>query len=168
MSVILAQHFPSPYSTRVLAVLGSPTITLTPMSAIGTLLGFAGGLMRMWCHRALGRLFTWEMSVREDHKLITNGLYSVVRHPSYTGLVLITCGNTLYLASKGSYFVEAGLWNTGAGRAVGCAISAYLTWLTFSLCMRARQEDAMLRSEFGPQWDEWAKRAPWKVIPFIY
>ena len=42
MSVILAQRLPSPYSTRVLALLGSPALALTPASAIGTLLGMAG------------------------------------------------------------------------------------------------------------------------------
>ncbi|KAI1791144.1 ICMT-domain-containing protein [Ganoderma leucocontextum] len=168
VSVILAQRFPSAYSTHVLAFLGNPDVRLTPVSAIGTLLGIAGGLVRVWCHRALGRLFTWEMSVRENHELITNGLYSVVRHPSYTGIVLVTCGNIIFLASKGSYFVEAGLWNTGAGRAVGCILSVYLTGLSLVLCARARQEDVMLRKEFGARWDEWAKQTPWRVIPFIY
>ena len=124
--------------------------------------------MRMWCHRSLGRFFTWELAVRENHKLITHGLYSLVRHPSYTGLVLMTYGNMLYLVSKGSYFAEAGLWNTGAGRAIGYTLSVYLTWLTWTLCARARQEDAMLRKEFGVRWDKWAERTPWKVIPFVY
>ena len=124
--------------------------------------------MRMWCHRSLGRFFTWELAVRENHKLITHGLYSLVRHPSYTGLVLMTYGNMLYLVSKGSYFAEAGLWNTFAGKAIGYALSTYLMWLTWTLCARARQEDAMLRKEFGVKWDEWAKKTPWKVIPFVY
>ncbi|KAM5543065.1 hypothetical protein V8D89_003449 [Ganoderma adspersum] len=168
VSVILAQRFPSSYSTRVLHFLGSPTLALAPASAIGTLLGMAGGLTRLWCHRSLGRLFTWEMSVRDDHRLITIGPYAIVRHPSYTGLALIACGNILLLASKGSYFVEEGLWNTIAGKVVGCSISAYLTLVTLTLFARARQEDAMLRREFGPKWDEWAKRTPWRVIPFVY
>ncbi len=168
MSVILAQRFPSAHSTRVLDFLGSPNISLTPASAIGALLGMAGGLIRLSCHRSLGRLFTWEMSVRDDHQLITSGPYSVVRHPSYTGLALIACGNIVLFASKGTYFVEAGLWNTVAGKVVACSVSAYLTLVTLTLSARARQEDVMLRKEFGAQWDEWAKRTPWRVIPFIY
>ena len=167
-SVILAQRFPSAYSSRVLDLLGSPAITLTPTSVIGTLLGMAGGLTRLWCHRSLGRLFTWEMSVRNDHQLITSGPYAIVRHPSYTGLALIACGNIVLLASKGSYFVQAGLWNTIAGKVVGYSVSAYLVLVTLTLCARARQEDAMLRREFGAEWDEWAKRTPWRVIPFVY
>ena len=116
----------------------------------------------------MGRLFTWEMSVRDDHQLITSGPYAFVRHPSYTGLALIACGNIVLLASRGSYFVEAGLWNTVAGKVVGCAVSAYLTLVTLTLCARARQEDVMLRKEFGKLWDEWAERTPWRVIPFVY
>ena len=169
VSVILAQRFPSAHcSTRVLALLGSPTITLTSVSAIGAFLGAAGGLIRMACHRALGRLFTWEMSVRDGHKLVTGGPYAAVRHPSYTGFALIACGNIILLASKGSYFIEAGLWNTVAGRAVGYTMSAYLALLTLTLFARARQEDVMLRKEFGVQWDKWAERTPWRVIPFVY
>ena len=122
----------------------------------------------MACHRALGRLFTWEMSVRDGHQLVTSGPYAVVRHPSYTGFALIACGNIVLLASKGSYFVEAGLWNTVAGRTVGYTMSAYLALLTLTLFARARQEDVMLRKEFGVQWDEWAERTPWRIIPFVY
>ncbi|PIL33589.1 hypothetical protein GSI_04212 [Ganoderma sinense ZZ0214-1] len=168
VAVILAQRFPSPYSTRVLALLGSPPLALTRASAIGALLGMAGGLIRLWCHRALGRLFTWEMSVRDDHQLITRGPYAYVRHPSYTGIGLIACGNIVLLASKGSYFVEAGLWNTVAGKAVGGSVSVYLALVTLTLFARARQEDVMLRREFGAQWDEWARRTRWRVIPFVY
>ncbi|KAI1791146.1 ICMT-domain-containing protein [Ganoderma leucocontextum] len=174
VSVILAQCFPSAYSSRILTFLlpsdgtSEPSMELTPTSAIGSLLGIAGGLIRLSCHRALGRLFTWEMSVRDDHELITSGPYLVVRHPSYTGLALIACGNIMLLSSKGSYFVEAGLWNTVAGKALACSLSAYLTLITLSLFARAPEEDVMLRKEFGAQWDQWAKRTPWRVIPFIY
>nr|VWO94183.1 C-24(28) sterol reductase [Ganoderma boninense] len=169
VSVILARQFPgSPYSARVLDLLGNPTLALTPASAIGALLGAAGGLLRMACHRALGRLFTWELSVRDGHTLATGGPYAVVRHPSYTGHALIACGNIVLLASEGSFFVEAGLWGTGAGRAVGCAVSVYMTLLTLTLFARARQEDVMMRKEFGAQWEEWAERTPWRVVPFVY
>ena len=35
VAVILAQRFPSPYSARVLSLLGSPTLTLTPDRGTG-------------------------------------------------------------------------------------------------------------------------------------
>ena len=174
VSVILAQHFPSTCSSQILAFLlpsarsSAPSMGVTSASAIGSLLGIVGGLIRLSCHCALGRLFTWEMSIRDGHQLITSGPYSIVRHPSYTGLALIACGNIVLLNSKGSYFVEAGLWDAVAGKAVAYSLSVFLTLITLTLCARTRQEDVMLRKEFGAQWDEWAHRTPWRVVPFIY
>ena len=51
-----------------------------------------GGYIRYSCFKALGRLFTFEMSIRDKHELITNGPYSIVRHPSYTGALLTLIG----------------------------------------------------------------------------
>ena len=36
-----------------------------------------------------------------------------------------------------------------------------------AIVARTYKEDAMLRNEFGG-WDEWAKKVPWKLIPFIF
>lgn len=33
---------------------------------------------------------------------------------------------------------------------------------------RMKMEDAALRAQFGKEWDDWAKRVPYSVIPGIY
>ena len=70
------------------------TISIRPTSLffVGAFVVALGGYIRYSCFRALGRLFTFEMSIRDEHKLITNGPYSVVRHPSYTGALLTVIG----------------------------------------------------------------------------
>ncbi|KAI1791173.1 hypothetical protein LXA43DRAFT_1142681 [Ganoderma leucocontextum] len=61
IAVLLAQHYPSALSSAILAFLfnnNPPTasaLSLTLASAAGCVLGIAGGLGRIWCHRALGR-----------------------------------------------------------------------------------------------------------------
>ncbi|GAW00659.1 ICMT-domain-containing protein [Lentinula edodes] len=40
------------------------------------------------CYRTLGQLFVFELRIQKDHRLITEGPYAYVRHPSYTGLIL--------------------------------------------------------------------------------
>ncbi|PPQ93792.1 LOW QUALITY PROTEIN: hypothetical protein CVT25_013501 [Psilocybe cyanescens] len=49
---------------------------------LGTCMAIAGSSIRLACFRALGRLFTFEMSIRKNHRLVIDGPYSVVRHPA--------------------------------------------------------------------------------------
>ena len=172
VAVLLAQQFPSPFSNQTLTYFfpkRSPSsLRLTPISALACALGISGGLIRVWCHRELGRFFTWEVAVRDDHKLVISGPYSIVRHPSYTGWLLLMAGNFTLLASAGSYFTEAGLWETITGKVVAYSIIGYLSWVSVNLVKRSVEEDAILKNEFGGQWEEWAKRTPYRVVPFVY
>ena len=59
---------------------------------VGSMLTAAGGLLRLWCYQTLGRFFTWDLAVRKDHKLVTIGPYSIVRHPSYLGGTMMGVG----------------------------------------------------------------------------
>ena len=127
-----------------------------------------GGAIRVWCHRTLGTLFTWQVAVRSDHKLITRGPYALVRHPSYTGWLLLITGNFALLASPGSYFVESGLSGAVAGRAVAIANFVYCLVGTANLMRRVGEEDRVLRKEFGKEWEAWAGRTRFRLIPFVY
>ena len=176
--ILLAPLLPQPCSSRILAsLLPVPTharthalaaLQLTPLSATACLLGILGGAIRVWCHRTLGTLFTWQVAVRDDHKLITRGPYALVRHPSYTGWLLLVAGNFALLASRGSYFVESGLSGTVAGRAVALANFVYCLMGTANLMRRVAEEDKVLRKEFGGQWDAWARRTRYRLVPFVY
>lgn len=42
---------------------------------------------------ALGNLFTFEVMIRKNHKLITDGPYAYLMHPSYTGINLFLKDN---------------------------------------------------------------------------
>jgi protein-S-isoprenylcysteine O-methyltransferase Ste14 len=144
-------------------------IRITPLFLVGWFFALSGGLIRFACYRALGSLFTFELSIRKNHRLITSGPYAVVRHPSYTGLVMAILGYSLCHLSGGSWLREcSGLSLDGTvGRAL---ISVWAIGGIFAvsvLAARTSKEDAMLKSEFS-DWDQWARRVPWKLIPFIY
>ncbi|PIL33559.1 hypothetical protein GSI_04182 [Ganoderma sinense ZZ0214-1] len=177
IAALLAQHYPSALSSIILGLLfthnppGASAHSLTPASAVGCLLGIIGGLGRIWCHRALGRFYVWDMVICDRHKLVTTGPYAVVRHPGYAAFVVMLSGNVLLLASTGSYFAEAGLW--GAESAAGWRwatglVMAHLAWVGASLCWRTKDEDAMLRGEFGERWEEWARRTRYRLVPLVY
>ncbi|KAI0747198.1 ICMT-domain-containing protein [Daedaleopsis nitida] len=143
-------------------------LRLTVASSLGCLLGFAGGFIRVWCHNTLGRLFTWELALRGEHKLITRGPYSIVRHPSYTGFIFLTVGNLLLLYSPGSFFRETGLSATVPGKIVAAFSTAFTGWVCGGLLYRTHTEDLMMKKEFGAQWEEWAQKTPYRLIPYVY
>ena len=140
-------------------------LRLTPLSVAGCVLGIAGGLLRTRCYHELGRLFTFELSIRDGHKLITTGPYSVVRHPAYLGSLLLTAGNITLLASKGSWCTESGLWDKAWGRGIACAAAVNLLLISLRILLRVGEEDRMMKKEFGQKWNEWVKKTPYRLIP---
>ena len=170
-ALIVAQHCPSLLSTHLLLLLPAAApaaFRLTAPALAGCLLGTAGGALRVACHRALGRFFTWQVAVREDHALVTRGPYAVVRHPSYAAWVVMQGGNVLLLLGGGSLFREAGLDRTLGGCALVYGSVAYLAVLGWNLLARMKKEDMVLQREFGEEWNRWAQRTPYRLIPWIY
>jgi len=51
----------------------------------------------------LGQFFRFEASIQQDHKLIVSGPYAVVRHPSYTGLMMVFIGWFPWQLGKGCW-----------------------------------------------------------------
>lgn len=82
---------------------------------LGSVMVVLGACLRRTCYATLGQLFTFDLSIRKEHKLVTAGPYRFVRHPSYTGAILVGIGATLCHFSPGSWLVEcSGLFPKGA------------------------------------------------------
>ncbi len=104
-TVIVAGSVPENDLSRsvlsALVVTGSADqIRITPLFLLGILLTTLGGYIRYRCYQELGRLFTFEMSIREGHELIRTGPYTVVRHPGYSGVICAILGIVLWHASS--------------------------------------------------------------------
>lgn len=108
----------------------------------------AGVALRVWAFMYLGRLFSVFLTIQEGHHLITDNIYALVRHPSYTGLLVRSVGWALVFRSI------AGL-------------IAWLALLVF-LIRRIRHEERVLESEFGEKWEEYRERTRWRLLPGIY
>ncbi|RDX53420.1 hypothetical protein OH76DRAFT_1220372 [Lentinus brumalis] len=172
IATILATYLPSPYAERILPMLGWRPATsalgvriTSSTFLLGTLLCAVGGVIRILCYRALGRHFTFELSLRKDHKLVTDGPYSIVRHPSYTALIMVTIGTLLCLTSTGSWLSESGILGTLIGRLLIVAWAAEVAWIPVVMIMRVGTEDEILRNEFRDEWLAWSKKTPYKLIP---
>lgn len=122
----------------------------------------------MHCYRTLGKLFTFELSIMKDHTLITTGPYAYVRHPSYTGLIVTIVGGYLSHISEGSWVRESGLLETTVGLGILVVFITIGLAVILSLLLRIPSEDMILRRRFGVEWEEWARRVPYKIVPGIY
>ncbi|KAG6910481.1 hypothetical protein DXG01_010406 [Tephrocybe rancida] len=173
ITAILAAEGYLPFSNRILDILmprGSINdLHLTPLSLIGTLFAIAGGWLRLKCFHVLGEFFTFEITVRDNHKLVTSGPYSVVRHPSYTGSMMIFIGLfCCWYASSGSWIRESGILDSVVGKLFVGAFTAVVGKLIVSLLQRMPDEDRLMKAAFKSEWEEWALRVPYSLIPGIY
>src|SRR5215510_70966 len=63
------------------------TIDGDTMRWLGVVLFAAGGALRLWPVFVLGYRFSGLVAIQPGHTLVTSGVYGVIRHPSYLGLL---------------------------------------------------------------------------------
>jgi protein-S-isoprenylcysteine O-methyltransferase Ste14 len=59
---------------------------------VGMVIMLAGLVLRGWSFKALGEYFTFTVMVSSDQQVVAKGPYRVLRHPSYTGILLACAG----------------------------------------------------------------------------
>ena len=143
-----------------------------------------GGLIRLECYRQLGTMFTFEMSIRKDHMLVTSGPYGIVRHPGYTGILLVISGMLLLHASEvslywqqrllplnvsqGSWLRESGVLNIKVIKIFLGFFCGLVATMMVGLLSRMSKEDKALYLLAGKEWEDWAERVPYRLFPSIY
>jgi len=135
---------------------------------VGSLLIYIGTLMRVVCYSTLGKHFTFQLAILKEHSLVTNGPYSIVRHPSYFAISLVFAGLIMSQVGSGSLLRELVVHSGVFGAAVAASYTAMLLVVLMMLLQRMPVEDVALRKHFGAQWDEWAKKVPYRLVPFVY
>ncbi|MFI1994850.1 methyltransferase family protein [Actinoplanes sp. NPDC020271] len=126
------------------AVIGGGVATFI----LGMLVGWAGALLRWWSFLTLGRYFTVVVKTSADQPVIDRGPYRVLRHPSYTGLLLVFAGVGLMV---GNWFSTA----------------AAVVLVLFAVIHRLRVEERALNAALGDRYREFtATRA--RLIPYIW
>ncbi|KAI0685349.1 hypothetical protein BC835DRAFT_1408851 [Cytidiella melzeri] len=147
------------------------TIYPTQTTFLGTSLAVTGSLLRLTCFRTLGSMFTFDLTILPKHTLVTSGPYAYVRHPSYTGSLLLYLGIALINLTPGSWLAESGLLGgTGkfgvALRAVG-GVTWWCWWFVVGFT-RCKAEDDQLHKTFGKEWESYAARVPHWFVPGLY
>ena len=169
-AIVFALKYPSPTSSKMLNFLGyNPNIHPGHLSGtflVGAILAIVGGIGRGWCYCALGQYFTFQLTLYPDHRLITSGPYSRVRHPSYTFVLMICTGITLAHAASGSWLRNAAaLASLRYTIMLVCLSIISVAWKF--MFQRLPLEDEYLHRHFGKEWEEWAKKAKYWLVPGI-
>ena len=114
---------------------------------LGVVLFAAGGALRIWPVFVLGHRFSGLVAIQPEHTLVTNGIYRVIRHPSYLGLLINSLG-----------------WSLAFRSGIGVLLTALLIP---PLLARINAEENLLQSHFGDGYNAYRSRT-WRLIPWIY
>jgi protein-S-isoprenylcysteine O-methyltransferase Ste14 len=125
-----------------------PVFANEKLRLIGFAVIAAGIIFRFVAIRQLGRFFTVDVTIREDHQLMLSGLYKYLRHPSYSGSLLS--------------FIGLGLSINNWLSLVIVFVPVLLTFI-----IRIRQEEKVLTEQFGKQYLDYMSHTK-RLIPFIY
>jgi len=128
-------------------IFGSGKLLEITLALVTVLLAFASVWFCAAALRTLGVQWSLAARVVEGHKLVTQGPYSIVRNPIYTGML------GMLLAT---------------GLAVSHWIGLVLAMLVFAIgtFIRVSREERLLREMFGREFDDYAQRVR-AVIPFF-
>ena len=114
---------------------------------LGVLLYTAGGILRLAPVFVLGRRFSGLVAIQPEHRLVSGGLYGIIRHPSYLGLFVLMLG-----------------WGLAFRSGVGVVIAVLSLGV---LLARIRAEERLLSETFGAEYDAYRART-WRLIPYVY
>jgi protein-S-isoprenylcysteine O-methyltransferase Ste14 len=114
---------------------------------LGVMLFAVGGALRIWPVFVLRHRFSGLVAIQPGHTLVTRGIYGVIRHPSYLGLLINSLG-----------------WSLAFRSGVGVLLTLLLIP---PLLARIHAEENLLRSEFGDEYNAYRSRTS-RLIPGVY
>lgn len=118
-----------------------------PLWWLGIALMAGGMALRWWSIHVLARHFTVDVAIRADHELVRRGPYRLLRHPSYTGLLMTFIGFALGL----------GNWLSPAA----------MLPVVLALLWRIQVEERVLAAAFGDRYASYARETR-RLIPFVW
>jgi protein-S-isoprenylcysteine O-methyltransferase len=107
-------------------------------------IALGGALLLVWAAALLGRFLVHEAAIQEDHSLIASGPYCFVRHPVYSGYLLLLLGSGVATLNVGLLL----LWPVSL---VG-------------ILVQATSEERLLRARFAQEYERYVARTG-RLVP---
>ncbi len=140
-----AMLFYPPLRIGVLAMRWLPDTAVTGYTGLAITL--AGAAFAIWARLYIGRNWSANVTIKQDHELVRGGPYAVVRHPIYSGLLLAVLGTAVAL---------------GEVRGLIAFVLALIGWR-----MKSLVEEKFMAEQFGDEYGKY-KRKVKALIPFIF
>jgi protein-S-isoprenylcysteine O-methyltransferase Ste14 len=135
-------------TTRPTTLLGHALLPPAEWQAwVGLALTFLGLAFAIWARFTLGKLWSGNVTLKADHRLVQEGPYKITRHPIYTGLLLALLGTALARDTL--------------------AVALGFLCLTGTIVLKLRQEERLLAQYFGPAFDDYRHRVR-TLVPFLW
>lgn len=121
---------------------------MSPSVYFGYVFVLCGLFIRWYAIRSLGRSFQVNVTIMKDQQLVKNGIYKIIRHPSYTGLLLYYLGLGLIMHNY-------------------LCLAILIIGPLFAVAMRIPKEEVFLTDHFGEDYRQYCQTSS-RLIPFIY
>ena len=116
--------------------------------ALGIAVWLGGIFLRLYSIRILGRFFTFDVAIANGHRIVEQGPYRWLRHPSYLGSLLAQVGFGMTMTNWLAMLLP-----------ICCLAAAYAYRIPI-------EEQALVRG-LGSDYSDYMRRT-WRLIPFIY
>ena len=137
------------FGSMVLVLLGIVALPqnelVVPLGAALACVGVAGSF---YCRHVLGRFWSAPTTLQDNHEIIDQGPYGVVRHPIYTATLGFYLGTTLAFSA----------WWTWA----------LLTLLLVSYVLKALDEERFLGANLSAAYEDYRRRVPYRLLPGVW
>lgn len=131
---------------RVPSALGAGSLLRNqPIAVLAAILCVCGGVLSIWARVTLGRNWSPIPAMKEEHELVTSGPYNVIRHPIYTGLLVMMLGAVV----------------------IGPVWLFVFLFFVVNFVMRVRTEEGLMMQLFPRRYPDYKKRT-WALVPFVW
>jgi protein-S-isoprenylcysteine O-methyltransferase Ste14 len=122
---------------------------LHPVMLVAGIVANSGAIWLFWrSHVDLGRNFSMKLVIREQHALVTTGVYRFIRHPMYASFLLWSLGQLLLLPN----------WITGLAGVLGFCVLYF---------PRIRREEELMLGKFGEIYREYMSHTK-RLVPYLH
>ncbi len=136
------------FSSLTIYFIGWGTYPISTLIYPGALLVVIGLIIRWYAIFSLGKAFQVNVTIVKDQQLMKTGIYSLVRHPSYTGLLLYYFGLGMIMHNY-------------------ICLAILIVLPVFAVAMRIQKEEQFLSDHFGDEYRDYCRNSK-RLFPYIY